>query len=118
MYYWFMLLLAIITEVTSTSFLNLAVASHPVAGYSLMAVLISLSYYCLAQAVKKIPLALAYALWEGVGLLLISLVSWLLFDEPFSLAKQLAIAVLLCGLVLMNLGEWLAGKNKTTPGTP
>ncbi|WP_263081696.1 SMR family transporter [Endozoicomonas sp. Mp262] len=108
MYYWFMLLLAIITEVASTSFMKLASESHPVLGYTIMAVLISLSYYCLAQAVRKIPLALAYTMWEGVGLLLISFMSWLIFDETFSLAKIMAIAALLTGLVLMNIGEKLS----------
>ncbi len=112
MYYWLMLLLAIITEVASTSFMKLASESNPALGYTIMAVLISISYYCLAQAVKKIPLALAYTMWEGVGLLLISFMSWLIFNEAFSLAKIMAITALLTGLVLMNIGEKLSEKQE------
>ncbi len=112
MYYWFMLTMAIVTEVISTSFMKLASDNHPVLGYGVMALFISLSYYCLAQAVKKIPLAIAYTMWEGVGLLLISLMSWLIFDEVFSLPKILAISALLTGLVLMNIGEKLSEKGE------
>ena len=50
-----MLLLAIITEVASTSFMKLAVDQSPMLGYSLMAVLISISYFFLSQAVPKNP---------------------------------------------------------------
>ncbi|OQX39932.1 MAG: hypothetical protein B0D91_00545 [Oceanospirillales bacterium LUC14_002_19_P2] len=111
MYYWLILLAAIVTEVASTSFMKLAAEQNPWLGYGAMAVLISLSYYCLAQAVRKIPLVLAYTMWEGVGLLLISGISWLFFHETFSTWKLVAIGCLLTGLVLMNLGEKLAEKS-------
>ncbi len=112
MYYWFMLFLAIITEVASTSFMKMAVDSNPIIGYALMAVLISISYFFLAQAVRQIPLAIAYTMWEGFGLLLISLMSWYFFGEVFPPDKLLAIAALITGMVLMNLGETLAKRKK------
>ena len=46
-----------------------------------MLVMIALSYIFLAFAVKKIALGVAYALWEGIGILLITLFSVMLFDE-------------------------------------
>ncbi|MFK0569916.1 DMT family transporter [Endozoicomonas sp.] len=113
MYYWFMLFLAIITEVASTSFMKMASGSNPVLGYTLMAVLISISYFFLSQAVRKIPLAIAYTMWEGLGLLLISLMSWHFFDETFSNNKLMAMALLMTGMVLMNLGEKLSEKRES-----
>ncbi len=110
MYYWFMLFLAIITEVASTSFMKMASGNSPVIGYTLMAILISISYFFLSQAVRKIPLAIAYTMWEGLGLLLISLMSWYFFGEAFSTNKLIAMALLMTGMVLMNLGEKLSEK--------
>lgn len=110
MYYWCMLFLAIVTEVASTSFMKMASGSSPVMGYTLMAILISISYFFLSQAVRKIPLAIAYTMWEGFGLLLISLMSWFFFDETFSTNKLIAMASLMTGMVLMNLGEKLSEK--------
>lgn len=112
MYYWFMLFLAIITEVASTSFMKMASGSSPVMGYTLMAILISISYFFLSQAVRKIPLAIAYTMWEGLGLLLISLMSWYYFDETFSTNKLIAMASLMTGMVLMNLGEKLSERQE------
>lgn len=112
MYHWIMLFLAIVTEVASTSFMKMASGSNPVLGYTLMAILISISYFFLSQAVRKIPLAIAYTMWEGFGLLLISLMSWYYFDENFSANKLIAIAALITGMVLMNLGEKLSEKQQ------
>ena len=112
MYHWLMLFLAIVTEVASTSFMKMASGSNPVLGYTLMAILISVSYFFLSQAVRKIPLAIAYTMWEGFGLLLISLMSWYYFDETFSANKLIAIAALITGMVLMNLGEKLSEKQQ------
>ena len=108
MYYWLMLFLAIVTEVASTSFMKMATGSHPAVGYTLMAALISISYFFLSQAVRKIPLAIAYTMWEGLGLLLISLMSWYFFDESFPPGKLIAMAALMTGMILMNFGETLA----------
>lgn len=111
MYYWIMLVLAIVTEVASTSFMKMAASSNPVLGYSLMAVLISLSYFFLSQAVRKIPLAIAYTMWEGLGLLSISVMSWYFFGEVFSDTKLWAIFFLISGMLLMNLGEKLSERS-------
>ena len=53
-------------------------------------------------------------MWEGVGLLLISLMSWQLFDEVFSTEKLLAIAALMTGMILMNVGEKLSERAERT----
>ena len=105
---WGYLVLAIVTEVISTSFVKIAVTVSPVIGYSVMAIFISLSYFFLSNAIKVIPLGVAYIMWEGLGLLLLSIVSWLFLDEHFSPEKIAAIGVLLTGITLINIGEQLS----------
>ncbi len=60
--------------------------------------------YFLAFAVKKIALGVAYALWEGIGILLITLFSVLLFDESLSLLKIAGLTTLVIGIVLIKSG--------------
>jgi spermidine export protein MdtI len=55
-------------------------------------------------AVKKIALGVAYALWEGIGILLITLFSVLLFDEALSLLKMAGLTTLVVGIVLIKSG--------------
>lgn len=76
--YWFFLLLSILLEVGGTSLMKLSQSlpsSWPVVGMGLMYLLLGLSYFFLARAVLRLPLGVAYAFWEGLGLALITLVS-------------------------------------------
>lgn len=104
MFYWTLLALAIITEITGTLSMKWASVSDGNAGYILMLAMISLSYIFLSFAVKKIALGVAYALWEGIGILLITLFSVILFDESLTLMKGMGLAVLVAGIVLIKSG--------------
>lgn len=75
MFYWILLALAIVAEITGTLSMKWASVSGGHTGFILMLVMIALSYIFLAFAVKKIALGVAYALWEGIGILLITIFS-------------------------------------------
>jgi len=104
MIYWLFLALAVIAEITGTLSMKWASINDDLSGFILMLVMIALSYILLAFAVKKIALGVAYALWEGVGILLITLFSVVLFDEPLSLMKLAGLAMLAAGIVLIKSG--------------
>ena len=99
--YWILLGLAVATEITGTLSMKWASVSEGNGGFILMLVMISLSYIFLSFAVKKIALGVAYALWEGIGILFITLFSVLLFDESLSLVA---------GIVLIKSGTRKARK--------
>ena len=73
MFYWILLALAIATEITGTLSMKWASVGNGNAGFILMLVMITLSYIFLSFAVKKIALGVAYALWEGIGILFITI---------------------------------------------
>ena len=107
--YWILLGLAIATEITGTLSMKWASVSEG-NGFILMLVMISLSYIFLSFAVKKIALGVAYALWEGIGILFITLFSVLLFDESLSLMKIAGLTTLVAGIVLIKSGTRKARK--------
>lgn len=109
MFYWILLALAIIAEIIGTLSMKWASVSGGHTGFILMLVMIAFSYIFLSFAVKKIALGVAYALWEGIGILLITLFSVLLFDENLTLMKASGLAVLVAGIVLIK-----SGTRKTT----
>ena len=102
--YWILLGLAIATEITGTLSMKWASVSEGNGGF------ISLSYIFLSFAVKKIALGVAYALWEGIGILFITLFSVLLFDESLSLMKIAGLTTLVAGIVLIKSGTRKARK--------
>lgn len=73
-------------------------------GYLVMLVMIACSYIFLSFAVKKIALGVAYALWEGIGIVLITLFGVQLFGEPLSPMKIAGLTVLIAGIMLIKTG--------------
>lgn len=65
----YMLFAAIALEVTGTTFMKFSVMHEWLIGYPVMLLLMGFSYFCLSKAVKKIPISVAYAVWEGIGLI-------------------------------------------------
>ena len=116
MYYWFMLALAVFAEVLSTIGMKYAATSSPIIGYLLMALMISFSFYAFSRAVVQIPLAVSYAIWEGLGLLLIGIAGVVLFGEYLTSSEVFAIALMLVGLLLVTFdkGKKIKAAKKTT----
>lgn len=110
MFYWIVLALAIVAEITGTLSMKWASLSGGNSGFIMMLVMISLSYIFLAFAVKKIALGVAYALWEGIGILLITLFSVTLFDESLSAMKIAGLVTLVAGIALIKSGTRKAAK--------
>ncbi|WP_312947282.1 multidrug/spermidine efflux SMR transporter subunit MdtJ [Superficieibacter sp.] len=104
MFYWLLLALAIVAEITGTLAMKWSSVTGGHGGFILMLVMIAISYILLSFAVKKIALGVAYALWEGIGILLITLCSVLLFDEILSVMKIIGLVTLVSGIVLIKSG--------------
>ena len=104
MFYWILLALAIVAEITGTLSMKWASVSGGHTGFILMLAMIALSYIFLAFAVKKIALGVAYALWEGIGILLITVFSVLL--------KIAGLTTLVVGIVLIKSGTQKKASSK------
>ncbi len=104
MIYWIFLAMAIVAEITGTLSMKWSSISEDNIGYIFMLVMITISYILLSFSVKKIALGVAYAMWEGVGILIITVCSVLLFDESISLLKILGLTTLVAGIALLKSG--------------
>lgn len=102
---WIFMLLAIVTEVIGISIMKMADDAHPWLGYAGMLFMITLSYICLSQATKEISVAIAYSVWEGIGLALITLIAVLFFQESLNPQEFLGIFLVIVGIVLITSGE-------------
>lgn len=101
---WCMLALAIIAEVMGTTLLKLVGQSESVVGYVILLALIGLSYVLLSKAVVKIPLSVAYAAWEGMGLIAVTAIGCILFNEGLPPVKILGVTAILAGILLLKHG--------------
>lgn len=104
MFYWLLLTLAIVAEITGTLTMKWASGGEDIIGYIVMLVMIAISYLFLAFALKRIALGVAYAMWEGIGVVFITLFSVLLFNESLSLMKLVGLGILVVGIALIKSG--------------
>ncbi|OZI52640.1 DMT family transporter [Bordetella genomosp. 4] len=100
---WVYLGIAIVAEIIATSalkssesFTRLVPSVITVAGYAV-------AFYFLALTLREIPVGIAYAVWSGVGIVLISLVGALFFKQHLDGPAILGIALIIAGVVIMNV---------------
>lgn len=105
----YMLFAAIALEVTGTTFMKFSVTHEWLIGYPVMLAAMACSYFCLSKAVKKIPISVAYAVWEGLGLAGTALMAWLIFNESMPPQKLFAFAIILIGLTMVKNGTARTG---------
>jgi small multidrug resistance pump len=99
----FYLLLAIVAEVTGTTFVKLSHGFTRLFPSVLIFVFYGLSLGFLGLALKKVDLSLAYAVWSGLGIAFIASVGILFFREPVTTMKMVSLALIVAGVVGLNL---------------
>lgn len=71
---------------------------------SVITVLLMLaSFWCLAQAVKGLPLGTSYAIWTGIGAVGTAILGMILFKEPATVARMLCMLLIVAGIVGLKL---------------
>ncbi len=102
---WACLTVAIVAEVVGTSFMAHAARDGGWTGYLVMAGALALSYFFLAQSVRRIAVGVAYAVWEGLGLTLLTVVGLTVFGESLSLQQLAGLVLAVVGIVCVTLGR-------------
>ena len=100
---WIFLFIAIIGEIIGTSALkysNGCTKLFPtlitVGGYSV-------AFYFLSLTLKYIPVGIAYAIWSGVGIVLISVIGLVLFKQQLDIPAITGIVLILAGVIVINI---------------
>jgi small multidrug resistance pump len=106
---WICLAIAILSETVATTALK-ASAGFTRAGPAVLVVVgYGLAFYCLSLTLRTIPLGVAYAVWSGVGIVLVTAAGWFLYGQKLDAAALAGIALILAGVLVMNLFSQTAG---------
>jgi small multidrug resistance pump len=99
-----MLALAIATEVVATTSLKYSEGFTRL-GPSLLTTGGDIAaFVLLSQALKEVPVSTAHAIWSGVGATTVAVIGIMFLGEPGGALKTIGIAVIIVGVVLLNLG--------------
>ena len=102
---WLYLILAIIFEVTGTTFMKLSNGFMKLVPSVMMFVFYILSLVVLTYALKKFDVSVAYAIWAGVGTALITIVGFIFFKEPITLMRIGSVLFIIIGVVGLHLSS-------------
>ncbi|MBN9167715.1 MAG: QacE family quaternary ammonium compound efflux SMR transporter [Myxococcales bacterium 68-20] len=95
--------LAIVLEVTGTTYLQKSEQFTKLVPTIVMAGCYLCSFYLLSQALKTIPVGIAYAIWSGLGIVLISTVGYVVLRQPLDRAAVIGLGFIVVGVVIVNL---------------
>ena len=95
--------LAIVVEVIGTTALK-ATENFTRLGPSVLTVACyGASFYLLTFSLKVLPTGIAYAIWSGVGIVLISIVSWIVYRQRLDLPALVGLGLIIAGVLVINL---------------
>lgn len=100
---YFYLMIAIMSEVMGTSMLKLSDGFTKLIPSILCIVGYGVSFYFLSLVLKIIPIGVSYAIWSGVGIVLISIVGLFLFDQQLDVPAILGISLIISGVLVIHL---------------
>lgn len=100
---WIYLLAAIVAEVIGTSGLKASDGFSKLWPSLLTIVAYGTSFFFLSLTLRAIPVGIAYAVWSGVGIVLITLVGWLYFEQRLDTSAILGMFLIVSGVVVLNL---------------
>ncbi|MGY6770859.1 multidrug efflux SMR transporter [Komagataeibacter sp. NFXK3] len=97
------LVIAIVAEVTATFCLTLSSGFTRLGPSCVTVVGYGVAFYALSLALRVIPTGVAYAIWSGIGTVLITLVCRVVLGQKLDLAAIAGMALIVCGVLVMNL---------------
>lgn len=96
------LALAIVSEVTGSSLLQKSQQFSKVLPTIGMILCFVAAFFFLSQALKVIPLAIAYAIWSGVGIVLTAAIGFLVFRQALDMWALFGMSLIVLGAIVLN----------------
>lgn len=100
---YFILFLAIVAEVVATTALKASDSFTKLVPTIVLVVGYSLSFYLLTIVMRTMPTGVTYAIWSGLGVVLISLFGYLFANEKLDLAACIGMSLIVTGVVVINV---------------
>ena len=96
------LTVAIFCEVGGTMLLPVSQNFTKIIPTTILAVLYLLSFYLITFVVDKIPIAIVYATWSGLGVFTVAILGYVFFKQSLSWQAVLGLFLIVIGVVLVN----------------
>ncbi|MGQ0286576.1 DMT family transporter [Pasteurellaceae bacterium 22721_9_1] len=100
---WFLLACAICIEVVGTNCIKASEGFSKPLPTTVAIVAFVIALYLLSIITKSLPIGIVYAVWSGVGIILTTVVAYFAFGQKPDLAGSIGIAMIIGGVLVINL---------------
>lgn len=97
------LAIAIAAEVVATSALKASEGFTKIGPTLIVAAGYGVAFYFLSLVLKSVPVGVAYAIWSGVGIVLIATIGWLFMKQSLDAGAIAGIALIVAGVIVIQL---------------
>ncbi|MFZ3582524.1 DMT family transporter [Loktanella sp. DJP18] len=102
-FHYLALIVAIVTETIGTTALQASQQfTRPLASV-VCVVFYGLSFYFMAHALRVMPVGIVYAIWSGLGIVLIAGIGYIVFGQRLDLPAIVGLALIIAGIVVIQL---------------
>ena len=103
------LAIAICAEVIATASMKAVKGLSTPLPLALMICCYALAFWMLTLVVRSIPVGIAYAIWSGLGIVLISIAALVIYDQKLDVPAMLGMGLIVAGVVVIQLFSKTAG---------
>ena len=100
---WVYLAIAIVAEGSATSALKAAEGFTRPVPSAIVVVGYGIAFYFLSLTLQSLPVGVTYALWSGVGIVLITLFAWLAYGQTLDLPAIIGLVLIVAGVFVLNV---------------
>ena len=95
--------IAIVGEVIATSFLRASAGFTQLVPTLVVVVGYAITFYFFSLALQTIPVGVGYAIWSGVGIVLVSIIAYFAYGQVLDLPALIGMGLILAGVLVINL---------------
>lgn len=100
---WLLLLLAVVCEVVGTSAIKYSNGFTKIVPSIVVFIGFGVAFYILSITLKVIPIGMAYAVWSGLGIVLISIIGHFVFQQRLDAPAIVGMSFILVGVIIMQI---------------
>jgi small multidrug resistance pump len=106
---WLFLAVSIVAEVAGTAALKSSEGFTRLVPSAIVVACYGVAFYFLSLTLRVIPVGVAYAVWSGVGIVLIAAIGWLFLGQRLDAAAIAGMALIVAGVLVINVFSKAAG---------
>ena len=103
MNHWIALAIAICGEVIGTNALKASNEFTRLVPSLIVIVGYGTAFYFMAISMRVLPVGIMYAIWSGMGIVLVSIIGWIVYKQTLDLPSMIGMGLIIAGVIVINL---------------